>query len=103
MKKLYLHSLPEDWEFIAKVFEALGNPVRQRILLSFEKGEELTIKQLADAFPIGRSTMIFHLKALEEASILVRRRRGRDVWYRIDTTFLIPALQRVLNYAGNEV
>lgn len=103
MKTMHLHSLPEDWDHIARVFEALGNPVRQRILLSFDKGEELTIKQLADAFPIGRSTMIFHLKVLEEAGILVRRRQGREVWYHIETTTLKPALQRVLNYTENEV
>ncbi|MES2676592.1 MAG: metalloregulator ArsR/SmtB family transcription factor [Pseudomonadota bacterium] len=103
MKSEYIEDLPPHWGGIAKVFEALGSPLRQRMLLLFEAGEELTIKQIADLFPFSRTTTLFHLKVLEGANLLLRRREGREVYLRLNKEPLLDALQRVQQYATEEV
>lgn len=99
----YLTELPTGWERVAKIFEAMGSPIRQRILLVFEAGEELTIKQIADLFPFSRTTTLFHLNVLEKAGLLLRRRDGREVYFRLNKAPLLDALQRVNKYAMEEV
>lgn len=103
MKTDYIEELPIAWEGAAKVFEALGSPIRQRLLLLFETGEELTIKQIADLFSFSRTTTLFHLKVLERANLLLRRREGREVYLRLNKEPLLDALQRVQKYATEEV
>jgi len=103
MKTDYLEELPLTWEGIARVFEALGSPIRQRLLLLFETGEELTIKQIADLFSFSRTTTLFHLNVLERANLLLRRREGREVYLRLNKEPLLDALQRVQKYATEEV
>ena len=48
MRTTYLTTLPEHWQPVAAVFAAMGDATRQRILLLFEPGEELSIKEIAD-------------------------------------------------------
>ena len=44
MNKDYSRSIPDAWVEMAKVYEALGHEHRQRILLTFEKHEELKLR-----------------------------------------------------------
>jgi DNA-binding transcriptional ArsR family regulator len=98
----YLDALPSAWADTAKVFEAMGAPIRQRILLLFEPDEELTIKQISDLFAVSRTTINFHLKVLEDAGLLTRRRLGREALYRLERSVLLDSLQRVLDYARQD-
>ena len=54
MRTTYLKTLPEHWQPVAAVFAAMGDTTRQRILLLFEPGEELSIKDIAAEFDLGR-------------------------------------------------
>jgi DNA-binding transcriptional ArsR family regulator len=103
MKTDYLESLPPHWEDAARIFEALGSPIRQKILLVFDADEALNIKQIAELFPFSRTTTIFHLNVLEQAGLLSRRSIGREVFYQLNKEPLIDALARVLKYAQEEV
>ena len=47
MKKAYARAIPAPWRRIARIFVALGDPHRQRILLMFERGERLNVGPLA--------------------------------------------------------
>ena len=67
MRTTYLNTLPEHWQPVAAVFAAMGDTTRQRILLLFEPGEELSIKDIAAEFDLGRSTIVHHLAVLEKA------------------------------------
>lgn len=103
MRRDYERRLPADWRDVAQVFTALGDEHRQRILLLFERGEELTITRIVEAAPLARTSVVHHLKALEAAGVLARRKAGREVFYRIDTARLRAALQRVLHYLENQL
>ncbi|MDR1733060.1 MAG: metalloregulator ArsR/SmtB family transcription factor [Synergistaceae bacterium] len=97
-----MRELPAQWHNTAEILHALGDATRQRILLLFEPGEELTIKTIADLFPCSRTSVTHHLAVLEKAGLLGRRRAGRDVYLRLEKSVLIDTLSSVLQYAQTE-
>ncbi len=103
MKTQYLHTLPPHWEPIAATFAAMGDTTRQRILLLFEPGEELSIKAITDAFPLGRSTIVHHLGVLEKAGILSVRRKGRLALYAVQHTAVLDALEKLHLFINEEL
>ena len=61
-----------------KVFKALADPGRRRLLdrLHAENGQ--TLGRLCEHLPMTRQAVTKHLKVLEEASLVVPLRRGRE-------------------------
>ena len=83
---------------MAKVFEALGDPQRQCILLSFEAGERLNVGQIAEGSSLARSTVSHHLKVLHDAQVLQREKIGKEVYFWVNKTFLEQTFGNVLDY-----
>ena len=79
MRNAYATRIPADWEQFAAVFSALGDSYRQRILLFFEPGERLTIKQIADVLPLSRTAVLHHVRVLQSAGLLESSKEGREV------------------------
>jgi DNA-binding transcriptional ArsR family regulator len=66
------------------VFKALANPVRRKICDEL-KLRPLTTKQLAGCFPeLDRTTVMLHLRVLEEAGLVVAVRKGRERFNYLD-------------------
>ena len=86
-----------DWVKKVKVFDALGDIERQKILLCFEKGESLSIKEIVDNSNLQRSSIVFHLKKLEEAGILISKKEGKFVFYNVDVSPIKLAFSEVSN------
>jgi DNA-binding transcriptional ArsR family regulator len=62
---------------ITKVFAALADPTRRRILLGLADGEERRVSALAKPFRISAPAISRHLRVLESARLIDRRRQGR--------------------------
>ena len=54
-------------------FHALADPTRRQILARLAKGEA-TVQELTDPLPISQPAVSKHLKVLEDAGMVVRRR-----------------------------
>ena len=66
------------------VFKALANPVRRQICDEL-KLRPLSTKQLAQSFPeLDRTTVMLHLRVLEEAGLVVAVRKGRERFNYLD-------------------
>jgi DNA-binding transcriptional ArsR family regulator len=102
MKRNYLRAIPKEWRAMAKVFVALGDAHRQRILLLFERGERLTVGQIAEVASLSRPAVSHHLKILRDAGVLAAERSGREVHLRVNRTVLEQTLAAVLEYVRNE-
>jgi len=102
MKRNYLRAIPKEWRALAKVFVALGDEHRQRILLMFDKGERLTVGQIAEVATLSRPAVSHHLKILREAGVLQAERAGREVYLRINRPVLEQTLSTVLDYVRAE-
>jgi DNA-binding transcriptional ArsR family regulator len=102
MHRNYLRSLPKEWRAMAKVFVALGDEHRQRILLTFEKGERLTVGQIAEVSTLSRPAVSHHLKILRAAGVLEAEKSGKEVYLRVNRAMLEDALRNVLDYVRQE-
>lgn len=87
---------------MAKVFVALGDEHRQRILLTFDAGERLTVGQIAEVATLSRPAVSHHLKILRQAGVLVAERSGREVFLQVNRKLLEDALRTVLDYVRAE-
>lgn len=94
----YSRAIPPEWKAMSKVFVALGDEHRQRILLLFERGERLNVGQIAEASTLARSTVSHHLKVLREADVLQSEKQGKEVWFWVHRDHLAQTLTQVLEY-----
>ncbi len=70
-------------------FRALSDPSRLRIIAYLaESGTFRTVSQIAENVPVDLSVVSRHLSALKEERMLISERRGREVYYRLDHTYL---------------
>ncbi|TXS04938.1 transcriptional regulator [Streptomyces sp. col6] len=70
-------------EDLAKVFKALGDPVRLRLLsiIASRAGGEVCVCDLTPAFDLSQPTISHHLKLLRQAGLIDCERRGTWVYY----------------------
>ena len=102
MKTEFAKNIPEAWSNIVKVFTALGDAHRQRILLLFERGERLNVTQIAETSTLSRTAVSHHLKILREAGVLGSVKEGKEVFFWIEKAYLQEALGAVLHYIDEE-
>jgi DNA-binding transcriptional ArsR family regulator len=98
-----LTNIPEAWSEISDLFVALGDAHRQRILLSFEKNERLTILQIVDSSQLSRTAVTHHLKVLERGGALRSEKIGREVYFWVNKDWMQQALQNVMNYLKEDI
>ena len=98
MKSDYRQTIPPQWSVMSRIFVALGDEHRQRILLLFEPGERLNVGQIAEVSTLARSTVSHHLKVLREAGVLVAEREGKEIYFHVDKASLQQAFGKVSNY-----
>ena len=98
MKDNYSRTIPAEWKDMSRIFVALGDEHRQRMLLLFEPGERLNVGQIAEASTLARSTVSHHLKILHESGVLASEKNGKEVWFWINRGALETTLGNVLDY-----
>ncbi|MGW2049951.1 ArsR/SmtB family transcription factor [Streptomyces sp. NPDC001858] len=81
---------------LAKVFKALGDPVRLRLLsmIASREGGEVCVCEMTPAFELSQPTISHHLKLLRQAGLIDCERRGTWVYYWV----LPDALDRVASF-----
>jgi DNA-binding transcriptional ArsR family regulator len=102
MNTQFIDTLPDDWLPTAQIFAAMGDATRQKILLLFEPGEELSIKDIADIFPLSRTAIVHHLMVLERAGVLESRREGKSSLYHLREDLVLEAIDRLRTYILEE-
>ena len=93
-----MRAIPREWRNISKVYTALGDEHRQRILLTFSPGERLNVGQIVEVSTLSRSAVSHHLKILRDAGVLQSRKEGKEVYFWINKEFLVDAMETVVGY-----
>jgi ArsR family transcriptional regulator len=83
-----------DVEATLRLFRALGDETRLRLLAQLHGGEQC-VCDLTDELEASQSRLSFHLKTLKDAGLVTDRREGRWVYYAINPEAL-ATLERVL-------
>jgi ArsR family transcriptional regulator len=70
---------------LARVFKAMGDPVRLRLLslIASHAGGEACVCDLSEVFELSGPTISHHLKVLREAGLITGERRGTWIYYRV--------------------
>jgi ArsR family transcriptional regulator len=74
---------PLDGKRAARLFHALADETRLRILNQLADGEQC-VCDLSGALDAGQSRLSFHLKTLKDAGLLIDRRDGRWIYYSLN-------------------
>lgn len=72
-------------ERLARVFKALGDPARVRLLslISAAEGREACICDLTGPVGLSQPTVSHHMKLLVEAGLVTREQRGKWAYYAV--------------------
>lgn len=73
IRQLFTESLP--------LFSALGDPIRQQLLLLMMDGTRRSVAELASETELSRPTISHHLKILKDAHIVTSQKEGRKIYY----------------------
>lgn len=98
-----IRTIPNEWQNVARLFIALGDAHRQRILLSFEKGERLSILQISTASTLSRTAVTHHLKILHQSGALQSEKIGKEVYFWVNKCLITSAINDVLHYIETEI
>ena len=74
----------EQAEGLSRVFKALADPVRLRLLstIAGAEGGEACVCELTAGFDVSGPTISHHLRVLREAGLIEGDRRGTWIYYR---------------------
>jgi len=61
-----------------EVFRALSDPTRRQLLDRLYEHDGLSLSELEGELPMTRFGVMKHLRVLEDANLVVTRRRGRE-------------------------
>ena len=73
-----------------RTFSALADPTRRRILAKLALGSA-PVGEIAAPFAMSLPAISKHLKVLEGAGLLVRERRGRQLWCHLEPEPMLKA------------
>lgn len=81
------------------VFRALADPTRREVLRLLQGGD-MTAGELAERFPLARSTLSEHLNVLRGAGLVVTERQRTSIVYSANVAAYEDALAAVLEVFG---
>jgi DNA-binding transcriptional ArsR family regulator len=80
----------------ADVFNALGDPIRIKLIKRLSKGNPLTITAVSSDLDITRQGVRRHLQVLADAELVHMERTGRDVLVRLNPSMIEKARKFIL-------
>ena len=76
---------------MSKVFKALSDPTRRRVL-ELLRTRPMSAGELADHFNVSKPTMSAHFAVLREAGLIASEKQGKSVVYELQMSVLEDAL-----------
>jgi DNA-binding transcriptional ArsR family regulator len=74
-----------------EIFRALADPTRREILRLL-RARDLTAGEIADRFPLAKSTLSGHFAVLKQAGLIVAEKRGTTIVYSLNASALEDAV-----------
>ncbi|MFN8094774.1 MAG: autorepressor SdpR family transcription factor [Vicinamibacteria bacterium] len=74
-----------------EIFRALADPTRREVLRLL-RARDLTAGEIAERFPLAKSTLSGHFAVLKQAGLIVAEKRGTTVVYSLNASALEDAL-----------
>jgi DNA-binding transcriptional ArsR family regulator len=84
---------------IDEVFRALSDPTRREVLRLL-RARDMSAGEIAERFPLAKSTLSGHFNVLRHAGLVVSERLGTSVVYSVNTAAYEEALAAILSALG---
>lgn len=78
------------------VFQALSDPTRREILRLL-RNRSMTAGEIAEQFPLARSTLSGHFNILKNAGLIVPEKNGTTIVYSLNVSVVEQTLAAVLD------
>ena len=82
-----------------QLFHAVADPTRRRIL-SLLKTRDHSAGEIAEHFPLAKSTLSGHFSVLKHAGLIVAERRGTTIVYSLNLSAFEEALAAAVEVFG---
>ena len=80
---------------VGEVFQALSDPTRREILRLL-RARDMSAGELAEHFPLAKSTLSGHFNVLKHAGLIVPERRGTSIVYSLNASAFEDALTSLM-------
>ena len=80
---------------INEVFQALSDPTRREILRLLRR-RDMSAGDIAEKFPLAKSTLSGHFAVLRQAGLIVAEKRGTTIRYSVNVSALEEAVEMVM-------
>lgn len=84
---------------IDEVFRALSDPTRREILRLL-RARDMTAGEIAERFPLAKSTLSGHFNVLKHAGLVVTERTGTSIVYSLNLAVYEEAISGVMSLLG---
>jgi DNA-binding transcriptional ArsR family regulator len=84
---------------IDEVFRALSDPTRREILKLLRRGD-MSAGEIAERFPLAKSTLSGHFNVLKHAGLIVSERSGTSIVYSVNLAAYEEAIAGVMSLLG---
>ena len=85
----------QDYLELKRALRALGDEVRLNLVRILANGGHMKVTDLALALGISQPLVSWHLSALRRVSLVVKRRRGREVYISLDLVRYRSVIRRL--------
>jgi len=82
---------------VAELFRAFSDTSRVRIISALLSGEK-NVSTLADLVGISESAVSHHMRGLRQMRLVVARKDGKEVYYRIEDEHIIALFQQGIRH-----
>jgi DNA-binding transcriptional ArsR family regulator len=83
-----------------ELWSAIGDPSRRQVIDLLVSNGAVSASWLAGRVPFSRQAVSKHLVVLEEAGLVSRRKRGREVLYQVEAGRLVQATRAMADLAA---
>ena len=84
---------------INEVFQALSDPTRRGILRLLQS-RDMSAGEIAEKFPLAKSTLSGHFNVLKHANLVIAERRGTTIMYSLNLSAFEEATATVMELFG---
>jgi ArsR family transcriptional regulator len=85
---------------VAELFRAFSDTSRVRIMSALVDGEK-NVGALAQIVGISESAVSHHMRGLRQMKLVLARREGKEVYYRVDDEHIIALFQQGVKHVKN--
>ena len=86
---------------VAELFRSFSDTSRVRIMSALLSGEK-NVGALADMVDISESAVSHHMRGLRQMRLVVARKDGKEVYYRVDDSHIIKLFKQGVAHVTTE-